>query len=70
LAQGVDDGVQTAPRASVVDGAVDEAWVVVDVEVGTEEVAEDERGPEQKPDTHVLNAHCELEVHTAWKFPQ
>jgi hypothetical protein len=49
---------------------VDEAWVVVDVEVGTEEVAEDERGPEQKPDTHVLNAHCEFEVHAAWKFPQ
>jgi hypothetical protein len=30
------------------------------VEVGKElvdEVAEDERGPEQKPDTQVLNAH-------------
>ena len=41
------------------------------VEAAVEETElEDESTPAQKPPTQVLKAHCEFEVHWAWKLPQ
>jgi len=54
----VDDGAGCAPWAGV---------LVIVADAAGEALA---RMPLQKPPSQVLNAHCSLLVHEAWKLPQ